>query len=210
MKYNRAMFRFNDRVVDRWLLKPVAKAYKKSIPVQIRGGISNFFSNLGEPLTITTSLLQGKWSNARDDSARFLLNTTVGMVGFFDVATNMGLERHDEDFGQTLRRWGIAQGPYFVLPFLGPSTVLDAFTLFPDRYFDPTTHIDEDATSIGLSTVEVVNLRSELLESEAFIKGDRYIFLREAYLQRRNYQTFEQAAIEEDPFLEDEEAWDDL
>ena len=131
--FNRKVYRFND-VLDRWALKPVAKGYRKVTPDVVEDGVHNVFRNLGEARNLANNLLQLKMHDAGVDTARFFFNTTFGLLGFFDVATKMGLQRNDEDFGQTLGAWGVKSGPYVVLPLLGPSTVRDTVSLYPDSF----------------------------------------------------------------------------
>lgn len=217
--YNRAMFQFND-AVDRNVLKPVAAAYKDYVPSPVRSGISNFFSNIGDILVVLNDLLQGKFSQARDDSLRFFVNTVFGVFGIFDVATHMELPKHHEDFGQTLGAWGVSDGPYLVLPFLGPSSIRDTAGLLVDSQVDPIYDIrDTEAryTTIGLKAVDTrADLlgASKVLDQAAF---DRYAFLRDAYLQRRKHLVYDgnppqdenskpvaPANSEEDQLLEDD------
>lgn len=186
--FNRAMYTFNDKL-DRYFLKPVAKGYRAVVPSPARTGISNFFSNLHEPGVMVNDALQGKFLHAASDLGRFLVNTTIGIYGLFDVATHFGLERHNEDFGQTLGKWGVGSGPYLVLPFLGPSNFRDAPSLYVDYELYPPSHMEEQSTASKLYGVEVISTRAQLLEAGDILEQaagqDPYIFVREAYRQRR-------------------------
>lgn len=193
---NRTIFRFNDGA-DRWVLKPVATTYQKVTPNFIRLGIGNFFSNLGETTNAANNVLQWKWGEASRNSGRFLINSTLGLVGLFDVAKHVGLEPGDgEDFGQTLAVWGVGSGPYIMLPLLGPTTlraiparVVDHFTA-PLNYVDDqhvNWDIDGDDLRWGLRGVDITRSRADVLEQEKLLRGDRYMLIRGAYLQRREY-----------------------
>lgn len=185
--YNRAMFSFNDGA-DRWVLKPVAKTYRFVTPDFLESGVSRMFSNLGEILNIVNDVLQGKVGQAGNDTGRLLLNSTFGIAGFFDVARHAGLEKSDgEDFGQTFATWGVSEGAYVVLPFLGPSTLRDAPGLLLDSVFDPIGEIDHVPTRNQIYGTKVVSTRAGLLEAEKLVKGDKYTFVRDVYLQRREF-----------------------
>lgn len=204
--FNRSIFTFND-VFDKYLLKPIAQGYDTVTPGVIRTGVGNFFNNLGEIDTIINDLLQGKFKQAGLDSTRLLVNTTVGFAGLIDVGSRIGLERHDEDFGQTFGYWGMGSGPYLMLPFLGPSTVRDTAGLVPDYYISVFDNIEDDPTRYGLRALQIVDLRANLLEVEKLVAGDRYAFFREAYLQRREFLVND-GAMNED-FLEDDDLFED-
>lgn len=185
--FNRAMYAFNDDL-DRAIIKPVAGWYHDYVPVPIRRSIGNFFRNLLEPTTVINDLLQGKFEQALSDTGRFVANTTFGILGLFDVATPLGMERHVEDFGQTFAVWGIGSGPYIVLPFIGPSNLRDAIGLVPYYYgTDPRIVNDDWETSLALLSVDTVNLRSDLLTAGKVLdlQTDPYEFLREGYAQKR-------------------------
>jgi phospholipid-binding lipoprotein MlaA len=184
---NRKIFAFND-FTDRYFLKPVAKGYDKVTPQFLEDGVHNMFSNLGEVGDILNSLLQGKFKNSASAGGRLVLNSTVGLLGFFDVASKVGLASHEEDFGQTLAHWGVKSGPYVVLPFLGPRTVRDSFGNIADVYIDPLPHVVQYVpTRNQLYGLRIVDTRAQLLKAEELISGDRYIFMRDAYLQRRQF-----------------------
>lgn len=184
--FNRKIYAFND-VADRYFLKPVAKGYQWITPQFLEDGIHRIFSNLGEVSNILNSLLQAKFKNSAVDTGRLLINSTVGLLGFFDVATKMGLEPHAEDFGQTLGYWGLNSGPYIVLPLLGPRNVRDGFGGVADTFTNPVGYIDHVPTRNQVMGVGVIDMRAQLLQSEELITGDRYIFIRDAYLQRREF-----------------------
>ncbi|WP_239692429.1 VacJ family lipoprotein [Microbulbifer mangrovi] len=185
--FNRAMFRFND-TADRWFLKPAAVSYRQVTPIFMQTGISNFFSNLHEINNVLNDVLQWKWGQAGNDTGRFLVNSTVGLVGLFDVAQHMGLEPSDgEDFGQTLAVWGMPSGPYVVVPFLGPSTVRDVPGEVVEWYTNPLTYVDDNAVENTLKVVDLLQTRASLLQAESLLQGDRYVLMRDAYLQRREF-----------------------
>ena len=187
--YNRAIYSFNDGL-DAVLVRPVSQAYNAVLPKPASQGVSNFFSNLGEIPTFLNCLLQGKLSDGSRTMFRFLINTTLGIGGFADVATDMGLTKSNEDFGQTLGVWGAGPGPYFVLPILGPSTVRDALATPVDWYTHPSTWPDDDTTVFILRGVEAVDYRAGLLENEEVVDelvDDKYALVRRAYLDRRAY-----------------------
>ncbi|MBA56258.1 MAG: hypothetical protein CMK89_17545 [Pseudomonadales bacterium] len=205
--FNRAMFGFND-TLDFYVLKPVAKGYDKAMPDPLQDGVSNFFNNIGEIRTIFNGLLQFKFKQAGLDTTRFLVNTTVGVFGFIDIGSRIGLEQHDEDFGQTLGYWGVGSGPYVVLPLLGPNTVRDSIGLIPDDYISPYQAVDHDLTRYSIRALQVVDLRAGLLEAESLIAGDRYSFFRDAYLQRRDFLVNDGQMA--DDFLEDDDLFEDF
>ncbi len=185
--FNRKIYKFNDRI-DRLITEPLAKGYRRITPGPVRRSVGNFFRNLLEVSTIVNDLLQGKPIRAISDSSRLLLNTTLGVAGLFDVATRLGVERNEEDFGQTLAVWGIAPGPYVVLPFIGPSYVRDAFGLLPYWYFtDPRLSLDERELRIALIALDVIDFRSQLLGATKLLdmQLDPYLFSRESYRQKR-------------------------
>ncbi len=205
--YNRAMFRFND-AVDRAVLKPVAKGYHKITPDPVERGVGNVFSNLGELRSIVNDILQWKWGEASKDTGRFLINSTVGIAGIFDVAGQVGLVSDDgEDFGQTLGHWGVGSGPFLVLPFLGPSTLRDAGGLPADWYADPIHYVEHDKTRWSIRGVQLIQKRADLLDVEELVSGDRYSFIRDAYLQRRAY-LINGKPVEDDFGMEDSEYGD--
>jgi phospholipid-binding lipoprotein MlaA len=186
-RFNRTMYSFNDKL-DRTVLKPVAKGYRSVTPDSAEKGISNFFSNIDDVIVIANDIFQLKPVQALSDTGRFLINSTLGIGGLFDVATPIGLKKHDEDFGQTLGRWGIDQGPYLVLPFFGSSSIRDGFGLATDLYMHPLNEVEDSGARAGLFLLNTVSLRAGLLEAGDIVDEaayDPYIFLRELYLQRR-------------------------
>lgn len=205
-RVNRATFAFND-AVDRAIAKPAARGYKRFVPRVVRTGVSNFFSNLEQPLNAVNNLLQGKLDPAANDLGRFVLNTTLGLGGLFDPASPAGFERNEEDFGQTFGKWGASPGPYLVLPFMGPSTVRDGVGSIADWYADPTSYIEDDGLSFGLKALELLDSRARLLDAEAALEGayDRYRLVRSAYLQRREFLVSDGELAADDEWLDPEE-----
>lgn len=184
---NRGIYQFNDGV-DKVLIKPAAEFYRFAIPDFMRTGVSNFFSNLNDVIVALNSLLQGKLAQAGSDAARLIVNSTVGLLGLFDVATGIGLEKHNEDFGQTLGYWGIGDGPYLVLPLIGPSSARDTVGWVGDYYTWPVTYVESDRERNVLIAVRFVTARADLLEASRILETaalDPYEFVRDAYLQRR-------------------------
>lgn len=193
---NRVVFRFND-TLDTYTLKPLAQGYQKVTPTFLEDGISNVFRNLDDVVVLTNDLLQGKVHDAGVDTSRILFNTTFGVLGFFDVATRMGLAKNDEDFGQTLGVWGLGNGPYVVLPLLGPSTVRDTAGLVPDAFLKPYPYMDHVPSRNLTRGVNVIDTRAGLLSAEKMITGDKYVFVRNAYLQNREFRTLD-GQVEDD------------
>ncbi|MDZ5601799.1 VacJ family lipoprotein [Pseudomonas sp. RP23018S] len=184
---NRPIFRFND-VLDTYALKPLAKGYQAVTPQFVEDGIHNVFSNVGDVTNLANNVLQLKYREAGIDTARIIFNTTFGIGGLFDVGTRMGLQRSDEDFGQTLGYWGVPSGPYVVIPLLGPSTVRDGLARYPDTYTRPYRYIDHVPTRNSILAMDIVDTRAQLLSAEKLISGDKYIFIRNAYLQNREFR----------------------
>jgi phospholipid-binding lipoprotein MlaA len=184
---NRAMLSFND-VADRYLLLPIVTAYKYITPDPIERSVDNIFANLDDVGSAANSILQFKVGDAGVYAGRFLTNTTIGVLGIWDVASELGIRRLEgEDFGQTLGYYGVPEGPYLMLPLYGPSTLRDAPARYVDSYVDYTSYVDDVPTRNTLIGVDAINVRSQLIQAEAFITGDRYTFIRDAYLQRRRY-----------------------
>ena len=186
-RYNRAMFSFNKTVDDK-VLKPVATGYVDVIPDLVRTAIGNFFGNIGDVWTAVNNYLQGKPRDGTNDLARVVLNSTFGIVGLIDVATPAGLVQHEEDFGQTLGVWGVKSGPYLVLPIWGASTVRDGLVRPLDLYADPITQINGAGVENSLRALRLVDDRATLLYSTRMMEDaalDPYLFVRDAYLQRR-------------------------
>ena len=192
-RYNRAAYAFND-ALDRGLIKPVAQAYQAVTPEFARRGVSNFFGNLSDVPTAVNDVLQGKGKLALTHTGRFLINSTVGVLGLFDVATPLGLSRQREDFGQTLGTWGLDSGPYLILPLLGPSSVRDAAGLPVDFALDPLSHLHDDRWLWGLEALRVVDKRASVLGIEKTLQSveiDPYLFTRDAYLARRRNAVYD-------------------
>ena len=191
--YNRGMYTIND-ALDKAVLKPVAQAYAEGMPDFAQEGVGNFFGNLQDISTGLNNLLQGKFADGAKDLGRFAVNSVVGIGGLWDVASPMGLEKHDEDFGQTLGWWGVPPGPYFIIPLLGPSTLRDA----PARWVDPSyaynRQISDVAVRNSLYGLDIVRTRAGLLKAEKVLDEaalDKYSFTRDAWLQRRRSHVFD-------------------
>ncbi len=212
---NRAIFKFN-RSADRFVLRPVANGYHTIMPDPLERSISRFFVNLSSPIVVVSAVLQGKFKQAGSDTGRFLLNSTVGVLGFLDVATHAGLEYHEEDFGQAFGYWGLAQGPYLLVPIFGPYTLRDGFGRILELPFELLYHIDDKTTRRRLVVLYYIDKRMKLLVADEALANafDPYIFVRDAYLQRRQYlvydgdpplpdEDFEDEYSEEDFLLED-------
>jgi phospholipid-binding lipoprotein MlaA len=185
--FNRAMFAFNEGI-DKAVVKPVAQGYDAALPTPVKTGVTNFFGNIDDVFIAVNNLLQGKVPEAASDAGRFLINTTVGIAGIFDWATDIGLEKHEEDFGQTFGRWGVGNGAYVVVPFFGPRTVRDTVGLVLDIKADPVDNYKHVATRNSLIAVRVVSNRANLLPADKVIEEaalDKYSYVRDAYLQRR-------------------------
>jgi phospholipid-binding lipoprotein MlaA len=184
---NRKVSEFNEGV-DAIVLKPAATAYRNGVPPLARTGVSNFFGNLGDAWNFVNSALQFKFQNAAENFMRLNVNTFFGLGGILDIASELNIERHREDFGQTLGRWGVPAGPYIVLPLLGPSTLRDALVLPIERKGDPLHLLDPANTRNSLYVLRIVDGRANLLRVGSLIEGaalDKYSFTRDAHLQRR-------------------------
>jgi len=191
--YNRAMFSIND-ALDKAVLKPIAIAYQKVVPETGRRMIGNVFSNIGDVWVSVNNLLQGRFGDSASDLGRFALNSTVGIFGLFDVASDMGLEKHYEDLGLTLGRWGALPGPYIVLPLFGPSTLRDGIGFAVQYQTDPLQTLDSAGQRNNLSALRLIDTREGLLAAEKLLDAaalDRYLFVRDSYLQRRRYLVYE-------------------
>lgn len=185
---NRGVHTVN-RGLDRVTLKPAARVYRRAVPRLMRRGVRNFFSNLRTPLTIVNQALQGKGRLALSDTGRFLLNSTAGLGGLFDPATSVGLDEHREDFGQTLAVWGVPDGPFVMVPLLGPRNLRDAVTIPLDFLASPLLHYENTSVRDKLWGLEAINVRARLLSGEALVdeSADPYIAIRDAYRQNRRY-----------------------
>jgi phospholipid-binding lipoprotein MlaA len=186
---NRPVFRFND-ALDKAILQPVAEGYVRVTPQPVRTAVSNFFDNVGYLNVVLNDLLQGKVEQGFGDIGRFLLNSTIGVLGLFDVATELGLTRHEEDFGQTLGVWGAGEGAYLILPVLGPSSVRDAPGLAVSAVTNLIFYVGEWAVAVPLGILGAIDARARVAGAFEFIDQaalERYSFIREAYRQRRNF-----------------------
>jgi phospholipid-binding lipoprotein MlaA len=217
-KFNRNVFVFNDSV-DQAMLKPVAKGYKAITPAPIDQGITNFFSNLNDVVVVGNDLLQFKLKQTAADMGRLLLNSTVGVIGFIDVATKLGLPKHEEDFGQTLGYWGLKSGPYVVLPFFGPSSVRDMFGKGVDIFLDPRVYYAHfqggNAREFVISTnvISATDTRADLLDIEKILQTaalDKYSYIRDAYLARRQYLVYDGNLPQQEQPIDEDELFDDL
>lgn len=185
--FNRVVFKFND-TLDTYALKPIAQGYQFITPQFLEDGIHNMYRNVGDVRNLANNVLQVKPHAVGVDTARLLMNTIIGVGGFFDVGTKMGLQRNDEDFGQTLGYWGLSSGPYLVLPLLGPSTVRDALGIYPDSYAEPYRYMHDVSARNTVAGMKIIDARANLLSAEKLITGDKYIFIRNAYLQSREFK----------------------
>ena len=197
---NRIVFNISDDL-DQAVLRPAAEFYSEYTPLFLKNGITNVFSNLSEVDTIVNQLLQGKVWYAAQDTGRFVINSTVGIAGFFDIASRAGLEKHDEDFGQTLGYWGVPSGFYLFVPFLGPTTLRDMLAKPTSWFLSGNFSVSDEEASIFLNVLDVIETRERLLIAENLIVGDKYDFVRDAYLQSREYLAAD-GEIEDD-FLTD-------
>lgn len=216
-KFNRHVFKFNQDV-DKILLRPVAETYQTLVPAPIDKGISNFFSNINEIVVVTNDLLQFKFKQALFDAGRFFINTSMGVLGLFDVANENGLVKHDEDFGQTLGYWGFDHGPYLVLPFFGPSSMRDALGRSMDTFLDPRVYYatserrDVQDFVISTNVLRAIDVRADLLGVEEILDTaalDSYTYVRDAYLQRREYLIYDGHPPKQETF-DEEDLFDDV
>lgn len=197
--FNRAMFAFNEGV-DAALIKPVAKGYDAVTPTPVRTGVTNFFGNIADLFIGVNNLLQGKPAEAVSDIGRVLVNSTIGVLGVIDWASDMGLEKHEEDFGQTFGRWGAGDGAYVVLPLLGPRSVRDTAGLVLDLAVDPVGHVDHIPTRNTLLALRLIETRADLLPADKVIEEaalDKYAYVRDGYLQSRRNLVFDGSAPRE-------------
>ncbi len=199
---NRKTYEFNEKL-DSTILKPTAELYSK-FPPKVKQGVTNFFNNLEEIDTSVNQLLQGKPKKSLNDLTRFVINSTIGIAGLFDVASKMGLERHEEDFGQTLAVWGVPEGPYIMLPLLGPSTLRDTASRPVSSFLSVTFHMTDTDVNIALKSVDALETRERLLDVESLMSGDKYSFVRDAYMQSMEYEIKDGIDVE-DEFVDDME-----
>lgn len=177
-----------NQTLDLQVASPVARFYKRITPDFLEKGITNFTHNIEDLSIGINNILQGKFNEGLSDFSRFTLNTSIGLFGFIDIASDLGLTKHDEDFGQTLAVWGVPDGPYIVLPGLGPSTTRDTLAMIPDAFLTPLWLIDHDRTSYSLTAIDLIDTRARYLGLESVVIGDEYLFYRDAYLQSRNFE----------------------
>jgi phospholipid-binding lipoprotein MlaA len=208
--WNRGVYKVNDKL-DRAIAKPVARTYVRAVPAPARTGVSNVLANLRTTTVMINDALQGKFGAAANDLARLVVNTTVGFGGLLDPASQMGLDKNDEDFGQTLGHWGVPPGPFLELPFLGPSDTRDGPARVVDLFTGPTHYIDNNWIAYGIYTVGLVDARADLLSLDETLKKtfDPYAFVRDAYLQRRAYLVSDGKVTDEvlvDPGADDADA----
>lgn len=200
--FNRKVFVFND-AIDSTVVKPVSKTFRKYVPKPVRSGVRNFFDNLQDVPNLINHVLQADAPDAFVTGGRLILNTTIGIGGLFDVATKVGLDRRETDAGLTLARWGVDSGPYLMMPFFGPSTARDGVGQGIDFFsIYPVSEVNDPATRWSLYGLEFTGRRADLLDAEELITGDRYVFLREAYLQNRHYLVT--GELPEDDFGDDD------
>ena len=185
---NRKTHNFN-MTLDDSVIRPIAETYDFIIPEFVQTGFSNVFDNLGAPVSAANNLIQFKPVGFITETSRFILNSTFGIFGLFDVASRLGIKERNEDFGQSLGHWGFASGPYLVIPFFGPSSARDGFSLAPDYYLRPDlVRFEDNKSDLALNGLSVVNLRAGLLSISDLSGNDQYSFYRDAYLQRREYE----------------------
>lgn len=191
--FNRAMFSVNE-AVDKFAAKPVAQVYDKAVPLPVKAGLGNFFGNTSDLWIGVNSAMQGKFGDAGVDIGRLVINSTVGIFGLFDVASEMGLEKHEEDFGQTLAVWGVGDGGYFFWPVIGPRTARDTAGWGVDSYVDPVWRVRPIAARNSMVAARFVDIRASLLPADKVVEEaalDKYAYIRDAYLQRRRNQIFD-------------------
>ena len=207
---NRPIYAFND-FTDKYLLRPLGKGYNFILPRPIRTGIGNFFDNISYPVTIVNSALQGKGAQTVSDINRFLFNSTFGLLGFIDLASTRGFPRHDEDFGQTFAKWGIPSGPYIVIPLLGPSTFRDGIGILGNVRVNPLIQYDNSSVRDKLLILWAIETRAALIGPDQAVQDafDPYLFIRDAYLQNRNF-LINDSATPVDEYFEDFEDFEDF
>ena len=186
-----------NQTLDLQLASPVARLYKRVTPDFVEIGVTNFTRNLEDLSIALNNVLQGKVNDGISDLIRFTINSTIVMGGFVDVASDLGFDKHDEDFGQTLAVWGVSDGPYLVLPGLGPSTMRDTLAMIPDAFLTPLWLIDHERTSYSLTAIDLVDTRARYLGLESVVIGDEYLFYKDAYLQSREFE-IKDGEIEDD------------
>ena len=193
---NKKTHNFN-QTLDENLATPVARIYKIITPDILEIGVTNFTHNVEDLSVALNNILQGKINEGVSDIFRFTINSTLGLAGFIDIASNLGFKKHDEDFGQTLAIWGIPDGPYIVLPGLGPSSLRDTLAMIPDAFLTPLYVINHDRTSYSLTAIDLIDTRARYLGLESVVIGDEYLFYRDAYLQSREFDILD-GKVEDD------------
>lgn len=188
---NRKIFAFNE-FADKYALKPAAKGYKKVTPSWLDDSITRIFENMRDLRSSVNNVLQWEWSRAGNNFGRFMVNSTMGVGGMFDVATSVQLRKYPDDLGSTLAVWGVGEGPFLMLPFFGPSNVRDAAVIWPEDFLRPYHYIDHTLTRYSVTAVYVLDVRADLLNFESAIVGDRYSFIRDFYIQNRRMQAGEE------------------
>ena len=173
--------------LDKSIATPIAKIYRKVTPNFLEVGVTNFTDNIEDINIALNNLLQAKIKDGISDILRFTINSTIGLAGFFDIASSMGFQKHSEDFGQTLAVWGVSDGPYIVLPILGPSTLRDTLARIPEAFMTPLLLIDHDRTGYELTAIDLLDKRARYLGLESIVVGDEYLFYRDAYFQSREF-----------------------
>lgn len=209
-RMNRTTFKVNT-ALDHAVTRPIARTYEKVTPQLVRTGVSNFVDNLWYPVTIANDLLQAKFKPFAQDTGRFVLNTLVGVGGIFDPATQAGLPKNQEDLGQTFGRWGAKPGPYFVIPLLGPSDVRDGIGKLGDAFMAPLSYVNNNYYRYGIYGLYIVDTRYRLLPQDKLLDEayDPYTLLKNAYLQRRQYQVTDGKVSEEDRRKEEQQQYDE-
>jgi phospholipid-binding lipoprotein MlaA len=207
---NRTTFKVN-MAIDHAVARPVARGYQKVVPSPVRTSVSNFMDNLFYPITMVNDLLQLKFTGFGQDTGRFLLNTTVGIGGLFDPATKVGLDKHEEDLGQTFGYWGVKPGPYLMIPILGPSDVRDGVGKIGDGFLSPLSYVNNNYIRYGVYGLYIVDVRYRLLPQDRLLDEsyDPYSFLKNAYLQRRQYQVTDGKLSDEDRKKQEQQQLDE-
>lgn len=206
--FNRRVFAFNE-FVDRYALKPAARGYRWVTPSWLDNTVTRFFENTRDLRSGLNNVLQWEWYYAGQNFGRFTVNTTLGVAGIFDVATGMKLRKYPDDLGSTFAVWGVGEGPYLMLPFLGPSMGRDALALWPEDYMRLRHYIDHDLTRYSVTALYVIDVRADLLDLENSIVGDRYSFIRDYYFQSRRLQAGEAPPVDDFGADADAGGWDD-
>lgn len=194
--FNRPVYQLNN-VFDRLFIRPIAIAYRDYLPLPAKNGVRQFFDNLDDINVVVNDVLQLKFRQALDDSCRFLINSTVGLGGLLDPAASLGLLKHYEDFGQTLGHWGVGDGGYLMLPVLGSSTLRDAVGTIPDLMLNPLRLVTDSKLRASLVVLDMVDTRASYFAAESMIRGDEYAFVRNAYMQRREYLVLDGQVVDD-------------